>query len=120
MKVVHQPTVMWSAASKFYLLIVKVKRDVGRIGGWEERLKVISPLDGGGQEVILTLIQGGGNFILRPTLLILEPPPPDNYCTVPKLYTCSSFFFPAKFLLCNKNLFTWWMNVFTCIGLPTK
>ena len=47
-------------------------------------LKVISPLDGGGQEVILTLIQGGCNFILRPTLLILEPPsPPDNYCTVP-------------------------------------
>ena len=39
-------------------------------------LKVISPLDGGGQEVILTLIRGGGgcNFILRPTLLILEPP----------------------------------------------
>ena len=37
-------------------------------------LKVISPLDGGGQEVILTLIQGGCNFILRPTLLILEPP----------------------------------------------
>ena len=38
---------------------------------------LISPLDGGGQEVILTLIQGGGcNFILRPTLLILEPPPP--------------------------------------------
>ena len=47
-------------------------------------MKVISPLDGGGQEVILTLIQGGCNFILRPTLLILEPPPPDNYCTVPK------------------------------------
>ena len=37
-------------------------------------MKVISPLDGGGQEVILTLIQGGCNFILRPTLLILEPP----------------------------------------------
>ena len=43
-------------------------------------LKVISPLDGGGQEVILTLIQGGGvqlyfkayfaNFRPRP------PPPP--------------------------------------------
>ena len=46
-------------------------------------MKVISPLDGGGQEVILTLIQGGCNFILRPTLLILEPPPPDNYWTVP-------------------------------------
>ena len=53
--------------------------EVGEGGG----LKVISPLDGGGQEVILTLIQGGAcNFILRPTLLILEPPP-DNYCTVP-------------------------------------
>ena len=38
-------------------------------------MKVISPLDGGGQEVILTLIQGGCSFILRPTLLILEPPP---------------------------------------------
>ena len=38
-------------------------------------MKVISPLDGGGQEVILTLIQGGCNFILRPTLLILETPP---------------------------------------------
>ena len=37
-------------------------------------MKVISPLDGGGQKVILTLIQGGCNFILRPTLLILEPP----------------------------------------------
>ena len=37
-------------------------------------MKVISPLDGGGQEVISTLIQGGCNFILRPTLLILEPP----------------------------------------------
>ena len=49
----------------------------------EGGLKVISPLDGGGQEVILTLIQWGCNFILRPTLLILEPPPPDNYCTVP-------------------------------------
>ena len=45
---------------------------MGRGGG----LKVISPLDGGGQEVLLTLIQGGCNFILRPTLLILEPPPP--------------------------------------------
>ena len=55
---------------------VKVKRNVGRIGGWEGGggLKVISPLDGGGQEVILTLIQGRCNFILRPTLLILEPP----------------------------------------------
>ena len=52
---------------------MKVKRDVGRIGGWGEGgLKVISPLDGGGQEVILTLIQGGCNFILRPTLLILD------------------------------------------------
>ena len=40
----------------------------------EGGLKVISALDGGGQEVILTLIQGGCNFILRPTLLILEPP----------------------------------------------
>ena len=40
----------------------------------EGGLKVISPLDGGGQEVILTLIQGGCNFILRPTLLILDPP----------------------------------------------
>ena len=39
-------------------------------------MKVISPLDGGGQEVILTLIQGGCNVFLRPTLLILEPPPP--------------------------------------------
>ena len=49
-------------------------------------MKVISPLEGGGQEVILTLIKGGCNFILRPTLLILEPlPPPDNYCTVPKI-----------------------------------
>ena len=48
-------------------------------------MKVISPLNGGGQEVILTLIQGECNFILRPTLLILDPPPPpDNYCTVPK------------------------------------
>ena len=58
----------------------------------EGGLKVISPLDGGGQEeVILTLIQGGGcNFILRPTLLILETPPPDNYCTVPYFpYTLS-------------------------------
>ena len=34
---------------------MKVKRDVGRIGGWGGgggALKVISPLDGGGQEVI--------------------------------------------------------------------
>ena len=48
---------MWSAASKFYLLMmqtyqkysVKVKRDVGRNGGWGGGggLKVISPLDGG-------------------------------------------------------------------------
>ena len=45
--------------------------EVGEGGGG---LKVISPLDGGGQEVILALIQGGCNFILRPTLLILEPP----------------------------------------------
>ena len=61
---------MWSAASKFYLLMmqtyqssVKVKRGVGRIGGWGGgELKVISPLDGGGQEVILTLIQGGATL----------------------------------------------------------
>ena len=45
------------------------------LGGGGGGLKVISPLDGGGQEVILALIQGGCNFILRPTLLILEPPP---------------------------------------------
>ena len=53
-------------------------------GGGGGGLKVISPLDGGGQEVILTLIQGWRNFILRPTLLILEPPPSDNYCTILK------------------------------------
>ena len=43
---------------------MKVKRDVGRIGGWGGggELKVISPLDGGGQEVILTLIQGSATL----------------------------------------------------------
>jgi len=43
---------------------VKVKRDVRRIGGWGRGggLKVISSLEGGGQEVILTLIQGGATL----------------------------------------------------------
>ena len=69
---------------------------MGRGGGGG--LKVISPLDGGGQEVILTLIPGGCNFILRPTLLILEPPPPpNNYCTVPKLQIHYSYFDPGQF-----------------------
>jgi len=33
-----------------------------RLGRGEEGLKVISPLDGGGQEVILALIQGGATL----------------------------------------------------------
>ena len=42
--------------------MIKIKRDVGRIGGWGGGVKVISPLDGGGQEVILTVIQGGATL----------------------------------------------------------
>ena len=63
---------MWSAAFKFYLLMMQTYQKkckgkegcslAGRIGGWGEGFKVISPLDGGGQEVILTLIQGGATL----------------------------------------------------------
>ena len=66
MKVVHQATFRWSTASKFYLLMMQTyqKECKGKEGCKEDRrlgrggggLKVISPLDGGGQEVILTLI----------------------------------------------------------------
>ena len=46
-------------------------------------MKVISPLDGGGQEVILTLIQGGVQLYFKAYFANFRTPPPDNYCTVP-------------------------------------
>ena len=52
-------------------------------------MKVISPLDGGGQEVILTLIQGGCNF--KGYFANFRTPPPDNYCTVPYALKLSHF-----------------------------
>ena len=55
-------------------------------GGGGGGLKVISPLDGGGQEVILTLIRGGGvQLYFKAYFANFRTPPPDNYCTVPKL-----------------------------------
>ena len=57
---------------------------MGRGGG----LKVISPLDGGGQKVILTLIQGGGvQLYFKAYFANFRTPTPDNYCTVPYCIT---------------------------------
>ena len=47
--------------------------------------KVISPLDGGGPEVILTLIQGV-QLYFKAYFANFRTPPPDNYCTVPKSF----------------------------------
>ena len=82
MKVVHQATVIWSAASKFYLLTecrhtrssVKVKRDVGRIGGWGGGVESNLPSRRRWTRSYFNFNSGGCNFILRPTLLILDPP----------------------------------------------
>ena len=66
-------------------------------------MKVISPLDGGGQEVILTLIQGGGvQLYFKAYFANFRTPPPDNYCTVP--YLNSDFFktISAMIFLCNR------------------
>ena len=58
---------------------MKVKRDVGRIGGWGGGgLKVISPLVGGGQEVILTLIQGGVQLYFKAYFANFRTPPPSR------------------------------------------
>jgi len=64
---------------------VKVKRDVGRIGGWGGGVESNLPSRRGWKRSYFNFNAGGCNFILRPTLLIL-----DNYCTVPNPKICFS------------------------------
>ena len=59
-------------------------------------MKVVSPLDGGGQEVILTLIQGV-QLYFKAYFANFRTPVPDNYCTVPKRITII-FFMKCFFL----------------------
>ena len=51
---------------------MKVKRDVGRIGGWGGEVESNLPSKRGWTRSYFNFNSGGCNFILRPTLLISE------------------------------------------------
>ena len=84
---------MWSAASKFYLLMcrhtrssVKVKRDVGRIGGWGGGVESNLPSRRGWTRSYFNFNSGGGVQLYFKAYFAnfrTPPLPPDNYCTVP-------------------------------------